>query len=188
MIPFHSSLLIEGFSIKSAAPLNSDGTVSDTKFFGVRSGEIKADIETWEDKSMDRVIDTWSEVQSIDITLEMGYLPLGVLQKVAGEPSLTTTTLGHIAHEMELFSDSWGRQAPSAIRLEVPARDHLGNSRTLYYVLYKVKFLEFDFMSPKFKQGTSVTMKGKSLISSTDELGIELETPSYGRLIAVGEL
>lgn len=188
MIPVLPSVFLEGFSIRSATLLDSTtGLVSNTgRLYGVRSGEIKADVTTWEDVSNNKVIDSWSEVNYLDVSLEFGFLALDTLQGITGESSASSIGEEFVTHEMQLFSDTWGKTAPQSMRLEIPAKDAQGNIATIYYILYSVKFLEFSFMETGYKKNVPVTFSGKAFQSSVDELGVALDRPSYGRLMSVG--
>ena len=58
---------------------------------------------------------------------------------------------------------------PMAIR--VPAKDTLGQIRTLDFVLYRVQFQPFNFTGPSYKTGLTCSIAGRALFSTTDERG-----------------
>ena len=74
---------------------------------------------------------------------------------------------------------------PLAIR--VPSKDSGGTVRTLDFVLYRVQFQPFNFTGPSYKTGLSVSIAGRALFSTVNEVGSALPStyPSaLGRLVS----
>ena len=186
MLPVIDPIFIEGFSV-------SDATLYDRAtglpayrgdLYGIKDGEITADVTTWDDLSNDTVVNTWADVNFLDVKLSFSYLGLDSLS-LMNDATLSRAGTGTTQDfEMELYPRSWAKTLPYPVRLTIASKDQYGNERTLYYLLYKVKFVEFDFMSPSYKEGMPIIYKGKALLSATNETGAALEAPSFGRLIS----
>ncbi len=77
-------------------------------------------------------------------------------------------------------------QVTRPVALRVPSRDSLGNIRTLDFILYRVQFQPFNFTGPSYKNGLTVSLAGRALMSTIDEKGTALPSTyprSLGRMI-----
>lgn len=184
MLPVLYNTHVEGFSISEAVLLDPDTglPLEDGLLYGVKSGEITPEIDSWDDVSNDTYVDAWSEVKYLNVSISMSHLPVRALSLMTGSeldiPDITQ-------YQMELFERSWGGQSFHPMKITIPARDADGNNRVLYYLLYRVKFYDFDFMEASYKEGLPINFQGKAFISSVDEAGAALSQPSFGRLISI---
>lgn len=94
----------------------------------------------------------------------------------------TSGTAGSVA-SIPLWSETSVNVSPKPVLIRVPARDHLGTTKYLDIVLYKVSFSPISFQGPQYKSGLTINYSGRALMSTVDETGTTLATRAVGRLL-----
>lgn len=176
------SPVVQAFSISHAAILNGSTSAGEQDIYGVRTGSLEPDIDSYTNSGDDNIQSIWNWFNFAALTIESGYITFDALAAISAS---AVTSSGSAP------SDYWSIPIWSASSLNLPSlpvlirstgRKSTGEYGFLEFILYKVQFdpIKLDGMS--YKNGLMISFTGKCLISDKDELGNSLTDPAVGRL------
>ena len=188
-----STGIYEGFSISHAAIL--DGTTGadalDGDIYGVRSGSIELDTDSYDNTGDDAILSTWFWFNSATITIQSGYVPFKTIALLTGSKVTSSGSGATDTMSLPLWEERQLNTAPRPVLIRVPSRDSDGTARVLDFVLYKVQFQPISFDGPTYKDGLLLNYTGRAIMSSKDEKGVQVvdsqtgqNTKAVGRLIS----
>lgn len=178
--------IFEGFSISHAAILNGTTGLQETfgDIYGVRSGSVEPDTDSYDNTGDDYVMSTWYWLNYATITVQAGYVPFDLLALINGTVVTSSGTAPNDVYSIPMWDTNYGQQPPRPMLIRVPARDSDGVSRNLDFIFYRVQFEPFGFDGPSYKDGLLLNYTGRAVISTKDEKGQTLATPSVGRIVS----
>ena len=185
--------IVEGFSLSHAAIL--DGTTGadavDGDIYGIRSGSIELDTDSYDNTGDDAVLSTWYWFNKATLTIQSGYVPFRTIALLTGSKATSSGTAPNDYYTLPLWEDRQQNTTPRPVLIRVPSKDQNGVIRTLDFILYKVQFQPISFDGPTYKDGLLLNYTGTALMSSTDEKGqpvldsqTGLATRAIGRLVS----
>lgn len=183
----------EGFSLSHAAILDNPvtlgggGTGAEVQtLYGVRNGTLATDSGNFENTGDDFVLSEWFWFNFANLTIESGFLTFNTLALITGTSVSSSGTSPNDYYGLPLWTWNSLNQVTRPVALRVPSRDSTGNVRTLDFVLYRVQFQPFNFTGPSYKNGLTVSLAGRALMSTIDEKGTNLPASyprSLGRIV-----
>jgi hypothetical protein len=177
--------IFEGFSVSHAAIL--DGTTGaeavDGDVYGIRSGSIELDTDSYDNTGDDSVLSTWFWFNYATVTIQSGYVPYQLIALIAGTTVSSSGTAPADYYSIPLWNEDINNTISRPLLIRVPSKDSAGALRTLDFVLYKVQFQPFSFDGPTYKDGLLLNYSGRALMSTTDEKGNVLAKRAVGRLV-----
>lgn len=188
-----STPIVEGFSISHAAIL--DGTTGadavNGDIYGVRSGSIELDTDSYDNTGDDAVLSTWYWFNKATLTVQSGYVPFNTIALLSGSKVTSSGSGNNDFYSLPLWEDRQQNTTPRPVLIRVPSKDKDGVLRTLDFVLYKVQFQPISFDGPTYKDGLLLNYTGTALMSDKDEKGAAvvdsqtgLPSRAIGRLIS----
>jgi hypothetical protein len=185
----------EGFSLSHAAILDASSTsitgtgtgVESATLYGVRNGTLATDSGNFENTGDDIVLSEWFWFNFANLTIESGFLTFNTLSTITGTAVSSSGVSPNDYYGLPLWTLNSLNQITRPVALRVPSRDSGGAIRTLDFVLYRVQFMPFNFTGPSYKNGLTVSLAGRALMSLTDEYGTSLPASyprSLGRMIS----
>lgn len=175
---------IESFSLSHAGILNGTTGVQETfgDIYGVRSGNLAADVGSYDNTGDDNTLSSWFWINFATVTIEAGYIPFETYSLLSGS-TLTSSGAGASAvTEVGLWEEDVANQPSRPMILRAPARDALGNAKTLDVILYRVIFSPINFTGPAYKSGLLVNYTGRAVLSPVNEKGETLAKKAVGKL------
>jgi hypothetical protein len=183
----------EGFSLSHAAVLDTSGAITGTgtgaesqTLYGVRNGTLATDSGNFENTGDDFVLSEWFWFNFANLTIESGFMTFNTLAQVTGTAISSSGTSPTDYYALPLWTWNSLNQITRPVALRVPARDTSGAIRTTDFILYRVQFQPFNFTGPSYKNGLTVSLAGRALMSVYDEQGNSLPSTyprSLGRII-----
>lgn len=177
----------EGFSLSHAAILNGSTGAENATVYGVRNGTISTDQGNFENTGDDVVLSEHFWINFANVTIEAGFVPFSTIALITGTNVSSSGAAGADYYAIPLWTLSSMNQPALPMAIRVPAKDSLGQVRTLDFVLYNVQFQPFNFTGPSYKTGLSCSIAGRALFSSVSETGQALPSTypkSIGRLVS----
>jgi hypothetical protein len=178
----------EGFSLSHAAILSGTTGAESATIYGVRNGTISTDQGNFENTGDDVVLSEHFWINFANVTVEEGFIPFSTIALITGTTVTSSGAAGADYYGLPLWTINSMNQPTFPMAIRVPAKDSVGQVRTLDFVLYTVQFQPFNFTGPSYKTGLSCSIAGRALFSSTDEKGATLVNSSapkaIGRLIS----
>jgi hypothetical protein len=189
-----STPVFEGFSLSHAGILDASsstvtgaGTGAESQtIYGVRNGTLATDSGNYDNTGDDFVLSEWFWFNFANITIESGFITFPTLAQVTGQTIASSGTSPNDYYGLPLWVWSSLNQITRPVAMRVPSRDSQGAVRTLDFILYRVQFMPFNFTGPSYKNGLTVSMAGRALMSLYDEQGNALPSSyprSLGRLV-----
>jgi len=168
-----ASPIVEGFSLSHAAIL--DGTTGaeavDGDIYGVRSGSIELDTDSYDNTGDDAILSTWYWFNKATLTVQSGYVPFRTIALMSNSTVTSSGTAPNDFYNLPLWEQRSLNVPPRPVLIRVPSKDKDGVVRTLDFVLYKVQFQPFTFDGPTYKDGLLLNYTGTALMSDKDEKG-----------------
>lgn len=185
--------IVEGFSLSHAAIL--DGTTGaeavDGDIYGIRSGSIELDTDSYDNTGDDAVLSTWYWFNKATLTVQSGYVPFRTIALLSGSKVTSSGAAPNDFYTLPLWEDRQQNTAARPVLIRVPSKDKDGIVRTLDFVLYKVQFQPISFDGPTYKDGLLLNYTGTALMSDKDEKGAPVldsqtgqPTRAIGRLVS----
>lgn len=185
--------IVEGFSLSHAAILN--GTTGaeevDGDIYGIRSGSIELDTDSYDNTGDDAVLSTWYWFNKATLTVQSGYVPFRTIALLSGSRVTSSGAAPNDFYTLPLWEDRQQNTQARPVLIRVPSKDKDGIVRTLDFVLYKVQFQPISFDGPTYKDGLLLNYTGTALMSDKDEKGAPvvdsvtgLPTKAIGRLVS----
>jgi hypothetical protein len=177
----------EGFSLSHAAILNATGGAENSTIYGVRNGTISTDQGNFENTGDDVVLSEHFWINFANVTIEEGFIPFSTIALITGTNVTSSGAAGSDYYALPLWTLNSMNQPTQPMAIRVPAKDSLGQIRTLDFVLYRVQFQPFNFTGPSYKTGLSCSIAGRALFSTVNEVGTAFTDGAgsrIGRLIA----
>jgi len=174
----------EGFSLSHAAILNGATGAESQTIYGVRNGTISTDQGNFENTGDDVVLSEHFWINFANVTIEEGFVPFSTIALITGTTVTSSGAAGSDYYALPLWTLNSMNQPTQPMAIRVPAKDSLGQVRTLDFVLYKVQFQPFNFTGPSYKTGLSCSIAGRALFSTTNEVGTAAGSTQIGRLVA----
>lgn len=183
-----SSLKVEAFSLSHAAILDGDTGAEevDGDIYGVDDASLEPDTDSFDNEGDDTVLSRWQWLNYAEVNVRGGYVPFDTLSLIYGEPVVSSGVDPSDWFSMEFWTDRSMNVANKPLLIAMPSKDHLGDVRTLWAVLYNCSFGPITFEGPAYKEGLKVTYMATALMSTVDETGASLggTYKSVGRLIS----
>lgn len=185
--------IVEGFSLSHAAIL--DGTTGaeavDGDIYGIRSGSIELDTDSYDNTGDDAVLSTWYWFNKATLTVQSGYVPFKTIALLSGSKVTSSGAAPNDFYTLPLWEERQQNTTPRPVLIRVPSKDKDGVLRTLDFVLYKVQFQPISFDGPTYKDGLLLNYTGTALMSDKDEKGqpvldsqTGLPSRAIGRLVS----
>lgn len=177
----------EGFSLSHAAILTQGTGAENSTIYGVRNGTISTDQGNFENTGDDVVLSEHFWINFANVTIEAGFVPFSTIALLTGTTVASSGAAGSDYYAMALWTLNSMNQPAFPMGIRVPAKDSLGQIRTLDFVLYAVQAQPFNFTGPSYKTGLSVSLAGRALFSSVNEQGnafTDGQGKRIGRLVA----
>jgi hypothetical protein len=186
--------VFEGFSLSHAAILDASSTsISGTgtgaesqTLYGCRNGTLATDSGTYDNTGDDLVLSEWFWFNFANLTIESGFVTFPTLAQVTGTVISSSGPSPNDYYGLPLWVYSSLNQITRPVALRVPSRDSQGAVRTMDFILYRVQFMPFNFTGPSYKNGLTVSLAGRALMSLYDERGNALPSNyprSLGRIV-----
>ena len=182
---------VEGFSVTHAAILDGATnayTVAPTvgDIYGVRSGSLDVDTDSYDNTGDDSILSTWSWFNFATLSIQSGYIPFELIQTLTGASITSSGTAPADFYSIPLWNESSLNQPVRPVLVRVPSKDQAGTPRVLDFVLFRVQFEPITFDGPNYKDGLLLNYSGKCLMSDKDETGTTLGTGkrAIGRIIS----
>lgn len=169
----------EGFSLSHAAILNGSTGAETATVYGVRNGTISTDQGNFENTGDDVVLSEHFWINFANVTIEEGFVPFSTIATITGTTVSSSGAAPNDYYAIPLWTLNSMNQPTLPLAIRVPAKDTAGTIRTLDFVLYKVQFQPFNFTGPSYKTGLSMSIAGRALFSTVNEIGTSLPA-SYG--------
>jgi hypothetical protein len=180
----------EGFSLSHAAILSGTTGAEASTVYGVNNGTISTDQGNFENTGDDVVLSEHFWINFANVTIQEGFIPFSTIALITGTNVSSSGAAGADFYAIPLWTIASMNQPTFPMAIRVPAKDTLGQIRTLDFVLYTVQFQPFNFTGPSYKTGLSCSIAGRALFSSTNETGGAIGAQSggkqIGRLVAWG--
>lgn len=187
----------EGFSLSHAAIL--DGTTGadhiDGDIYGVRSGAIELDTDSYDNTGDDAVLSTWYWFNKATLTIQSGYVPFKTVALLSGSKMGSSGTGNADTYTIPLWEERQLNSPQFPVLIRVPSKDADGRSRRLDFVLFKVQFQPFSFDGPNYKDGLLLNYTGTALMSPKTETGAQYldsvtgnPSKAIGRLVSAPQL
>jgi hypothetical protein len=183
----------EGFSLSHAAILDNPATLGGggtgaevATLYGVRNGTLATDSGNFENTGDDFVLSEWFWFNFANLTIESGFLTFNTISTITGTAISSSAGVSDNYFGLPLWTWNSLNQVTRPVALRVPSRDSNGNIRTLDFILYRVQFQPFNFTGPSYKNGLTVSLAGRALMSLVDEHGNALPSSyprSLGRIV-----
>lgn len=189
-----ASPIVEGFSLSHAAILDGEtgAEAVDGDIYGIRSGSIELDTDSYDNTGDDAVLSTWYWFNKATLTVQSGYVPFKTIALLTGsnvESTASGTGPNNEVFSLQLWEDRQQNTQPRPVLIRVPSKDKDGVLRTLDFILYKVQFQPISFDGPTYKDGLLLNYTGTALMSDTDEKGDPvLDSVTGNRTRAIGRL
>lgn len=185
--------IVEGFSLSHAAIL--DGTTGaeaiDGDIYGIRSGSIELDTDSYDNTGDDAVLSTWYWFNKATLTVQSGYVPFKTIALLSGSKVTSSGSGNNDYYTLPLWEERQQNTTPRPVLIRVPSKDKDGVLRTLDFVLYKVQFQPISFDGPTYKDGLLLNYTGTALMSDKTETGAAvldsqtgLPSRAIGRLLS----
>lgn len=177
----------EGFSLSHAAILSGTSMAEGATIYGVRNGTLSTDQGNFENTGDDVVLSEHFWINFANVTIEEGFVPFSTIALITGTTVQSSGAAGSDYYAIPMWTLNSMNQPTQPMAIRVPAKDSLGQIRTLDFVLYKVQFQPFNFTGPSYKTGLSVSISGRALFSSANETGAAFtdgQGNRIGRLVA----
>lgn len=177
----------EGFSLSHAAILSGTTGAEVSTIYGVRNGTISTDQGNFENTGDDIVLSEHFWINFANVTIEEGFIPFSTIALITGTTVSSSGASPNDYYALPLWTLNSMNQPTQPLAIRVPAKDAGGQIKTLDFVLYRVQFQPFNFTGPSYKTGLSVSIAGRALFSTTNEIGVALPSSypqSIGRLVA----
>lgn len=177
----------EGFSLSHAAILSGTTGAEAATVYGVRNGTISTDQGNFENTGDDVVLSEHFWINFANVTIEEGFIPFSTISLITGSPVTSSGAAGSDYYAIPLWTLQSMNQPTQPMAIRVPAKDSLGQIRTLDFVLYRVQFQPFNFTGPSYKTGLSCSIAGRALFSATNETNVAFTDGGgqrIGRLVA----
>lgn len=181
-----STQIFEGFSVSHAAILNGSTGAENFQMYAVRNGSVTPDSGNFENTGDDVVLSEWFWLNFANVTIEEGFIPYAMVAFITGTTVSSSGTAPNDYYSLPLWTLNSMNQPNTPCVIRSPAKDSSGLIYTMDFVLYKCAWMPISFTGPSYKTGLSVTMNGRALESTTNEVGSALPTSyprSVGRLI-----
>ena len=159
----------EGFSLSHAAILSGVSGAEAATVYGVNNGTISTDQGNFENTGDDVVLSEHFWINFANITIAEGYIPFSTIALLTGTNVSSSGAAGSDYYAIPLWTLQSMNQPTQPMAIRVPAKDSVGQIRTLDFVLYTVQFQPFNFTGPSYKTGLTCSIAGRALFSSTDE-------------------
>jgi hypothetical protein len=182
-----STQIFEGFSLSHAAILSGSTGAELTTLYGVRNGSVTPDSGNFENTGDNVVLSEWFWLNFANVTIESGFITYATLATIYGTTVSSSGSSPNDYYSVPLWTLNSMNQITRPLAIRVPGKDSAGAVYTLDFVLYKVQFQPMTFTGPSYKNGLTVSVNGRALLSLTDEVGTALPVSyprSVGRLIA----
>lgn len=177
----------EGFSLSHAAILSGVSGAEAATVYGVRNGTISTDQGNFENTGDDVVISEHFWINFSNVTIEEGFIPFSTIALITGSVVTSSGAAGADYYAIPLWTLQSMNQPTQPMAIRVPAKDSLGQIKTLDFVLYRVQFQPFNFTGPSYKTGLSCSIAGRALFSTTNEVAgtfTDGQGSRIGRLVA----
>lgn len=185
--------IVEGFSLSHAAILN--GTTGaeevDGDIYGIRSGSIELDTDSYDNTGDDSVLSTWYWFNKATLTVQSGYVPFRTIALLSGSKVTSSGSAPNDTYTLPLWEERQQNTTARPVLIRVPSKDKDGVPRTLDFVLFKVQFQPISFDGPTYKDGLLLNYTGTALMSDKDEKGQPVvdsqsgqPTRAIGRLVS----
>jgi len=161
----------EGFSLSHAAILSGTTGAELATVYGVNNGTISTDQGNFENTGDDVVLSEHFWINFANITIAEGYIPFSTIALLTGTTVSSSGLAGADYYAIPLWTLQSMNQPTQPMAIRVPAKDSVGQIRTLDFVLYAVQFQPFNFTGPSYKTGLTCSIAGRALFSSADERG-----------------
>lgn len=169
----------EGFSLSHAAILDGATGAERATVYGVRNGTISTDQGNFENTGDDVVLSEHFWINFANVTVEQGFIPFETIATITGTEVSSSGAAPDDYYAIPLWSLNSMNQPTFPLAIRVPSKDTAGIVRTLDFCLYRVQFQPFNFTGPSYKTGLSVSLAGRALFSTVNEVGNYLPA-SYG--------
>lgn len=179
---------VSSFSLSHAAILDGETAAEVADIFGVNTGSLELESDTYERTGDDKILSTTRWITKGTLSLSTNYMPLDLMAILYGTPVVSGA--GENDMTMQLWTEKGMNIRPRPVVVQAPGETADGVPLTMKFVLYKVKFgqVSFDqFMS--YKEGLGVTLEGDALLSDVDELGAPFTDDlgaRIGKIVTVG--
>lgn len=182
--------VVEGFSISHAAIL--DGTTgaehTDGDVYAVNSGSLDLNVGTYNNEGDDTVVSIWDWVNFANVKVEAGYISFRLIALLTGSTLSSSGSGANIRYDIPLWQEDSFNVANKPMRIRVPSKDNVGNTRLIDIILFSVKFAPIAFTGPAYKAGLKVSYSGCALMSSVDEKGTTLAKKAVGRIMSIASV
>ena len=157
----------------------------------MRNGTISTDQGNFENTGDDVVLSEHFWINFCNVTIEEGFIPFQTIAAITGSNISSSGAAGADFYAIPLWTIASMNQPTWPMAIRVPAKDTLGQIRTLDFILYRVQFQPFNFTGPSYKTGLSCSIAGRGLFSTVNELGTSIANTTnggsqIGRLVAWG--
>ena len=151
----------------------------------MNNGTISTDQGNFENTGDDVVLSEHFWINFANVTIEEGFVPFSTIALITGSTVTSSGAAGADYYAIPLWTLASMNQPTQPMAIRVPAKDTIGQIRTLDFVLYTVQFQPFNFTGPSYKTGLCCSIAGRALFSAVNEIGLALPTvKSIGRLIS----
>ena len=177
----------EGFSLSHAAILTQGTGAEGATVYGVNNGTISTDQGNFENTGDDVVLSEHFWINFANVTIAEGYIPFSTIALITGTVVTSSGAAGADYYAIPLWTLASMNQPTFPMAIRVPAKDTLGQIRTLDFVLYAVQFQPFNFTGPSYKTGLTCSIAGRALFSGVSETNAALPASypkSIGRLVS----
>ena len=181
----------EGFSISHAAILTGSapgvGDYDEETYgdvYGVNSGSVTPDIDSYDNVGDDSVQSVWYWLNGATIAVQGGYIPFRLIALLTGETLSSTGSGDNIKYYLPMWTQASLNVSARPMLIRVPSRDVAGNARYLDIVLFKVQFEPISFDGPTYKDGLKINYNGRALASETDHEGVAC-AKAVGKLVSL---
>lgn len=184
---------VEAFSISHAAILNGASGLEESfgDIYGVRSGSLELDQDSYDNTGDDTILSTWYWANKVNVTIQAGYIPFDTLGLITGSKVTSSGSGDNQTFSLPLWEENTMNTKPRPMLVRVPSKDKDGLVRLLDFILFKVQFQPFSFDGPSYKEGLLLNYNGSALFSSIDEKGQQVldsrtnqPTKAIGRLLS----
>jgi len=184
---------VEGFSLSHAGILNgtAGAETAEGDIYGVRSGSIELDTDSYDNTGDDAVLSTWYWFNKATLTIQSGYVPFKTIALLSGSAMSSSGTGLNDYYTLPLWEQRQLNSPSFPVLIRVPSKDADGNPRRLDFVLFKVQFQPMSFDGPNYKDGLLLNYTGTALMSPRTETGANfldsvtgLPSKAIGRLVS----
>jgi len=186
-----ATTIVEGFSLSHAAILDGQTGAEQASIYGVRSGSLELDTDSYDNTGDDAVLSTWYWFNKATLTVQSGYVPFATVALLSNSKMTSSGAAPGDYYTLPLWELRTQNTPPFPVLVRVPSKDSIGTLRTLDFVLYKVQFQPFSFDGPTYKDGLLLNYTGSALPSAVTETGTPvldsvtgLASKSIGRIVS----